>query len=192
MIKQVKGIVIFVWLCVVIGMLISSAQADPILEYGPDGAVTAIRNLEVTGKADLYNVLFCYDSAVDIWDSTISTAEFKEDKTGAQWAASAVRVALYNEVTGPRGYFSPGDYYFWIPYSIGTVPEIGGTTEYVLSYGGYRNPDEGACWVGTWGGAVPEVVTNYAKFSVVPLPGAFVLGAIGLSYAGWRLRRTSS
>jgi hypothetical protein len=53
------------------------------------------------------------------------------------------------------------------------------------SYGGTHNPD----YSGTGLHFVMDNFTYNEPISAVPVPGAAVLGVLGLSFAGWRLRR---
>lgn len=102
---------------------------------------------------------------------------------GADLAEAAIRSALYDEVTGPRGYSTPGDYYFYIPWFI--------NSDMISLYGGSRNPDNTLFWNGIAAFMVPESENNYAKFTVVPIPGAVLLGILGLCAAGVKLRKYS-
>jgi len=177
--KRVKRLLTVAFLFGLCCLLASPAQADPVLEYGTGGDVIGIRNLEV--GTDLYDVLFSFGTAADIWDDTISTAMFKDDQAGASMASVAVCSALYDEVTGPQGYLAQGYYHFFIPWSI--------NTSMISLYGGQRNPDYTLFWNVVAGSLSSGSQQNYAKFTVVPIPGAVLLGILGLSVAGVKLRK---
>jgi hypothetical protein len=114
------------------------------------------------------------------------------------------------DITGSLDVAVAGTYLFGLTSDDGSLLFIDGTR--VIDNGGEHGPFTASNWTFLAAGShpfevqffenlmgqsgvdlsLPSGVTYGAPASVVPVPGAVLLGALGLSFAGWRLRRKAS
>ncbi len=179
-------------------VLTAGAGADIEVVYtsGYPSAVTGV----VVGEA-VYDVSFVYDSFDDLWgdpaDPTWTPPTFWDDQALATEVFDLVDQALNSETTVsgflmfegdgkmsgyrvPIGVTDEGLYEFLRGNSTFIPPQYVWYNEYVT----YDFSGGGDTRATNWPYAVVST-------SVVPLPGAALLGVLGLSYSGWRLRRRS-
>jgi len=177
--KRGKRVLITACLCGLCFLFASSAQAATIVLE--DGKVVGINNLEV--GEDLYNVIFTVDSAEDLWNP-ITSATFYGDETGATNAGNAIADVL-NSTSYTRVGADPGYTYYYILYG----SESSSVTLRQWPYVDWSGPVEWRLYADHIHDKTGDYM--YADFSVVPVPvpGAVLLGILGLGAVGVKLRR---